>query len=56
MSIPDPDLRIEDFFRLLSNEFDINIYFETRGEFLIKFKDFFGPYLFRSKKGAIDHR
>ena len=40
MSIPDPDLRIEDFFLLLSNEFGMAIDFETRGEFLIKFKDF----------------
>jgi general secretion pathway protein A len=39
-SVPDPDLTLEDFFRLLSNGFGIDIDFETRGEFLIKFKDF----------------
>jgi general secretion pathway protein A len=39
-SIPDPDLAIEDLFRLLSHEFGIDIDFETRGEFLIEFQDF----------------
>ncbi|MBW2468194.1 MAG: Flp pilus assembly complex ATPase component TadA [Deltaproteobacteria bacterium] len=39
-SVPDPDLTIEDFFRLLSSEFGIDIDFETRGEFLIRLKDF----------------
>jgi hypothetical protein len=31
-SIPDPDLAIEDFFRLLSHEFGIDIDFETRDD------------------------
>jgi general secretion pathway protein A len=39
-SIPDPDLSIADFFLLLSKEFNINIDFNTKGEFLIKFENF----------------
>ncbi len=39
-SIPDPDLSIEDFFRLLTHDFGFNIDFKTKGEFLLKFKDF----------------
>lgn len=39
MSIPDFDLGIEDFFRLLADEFGFNIDFETRGQFLLKFKN-----------------
>ena len=39
-SIPDPDLSIADFFLLLSNEFNINLDFDTKGEFLIQFEKF----------------
>jgi len=39
-SIPDPDLSIVDFFLLLSKEFNINIDFDTKGEFLIQFENF----------------
>ena len=39
MSIPAPDLTVKDFFTLLANEFGFNIDFETRGEFLLKFKN-----------------
>jgi general secretion pathway protein A len=39
-SIPDPDLSIFDFFKLLSKEFNINIDFDTKGDFLNQFEDF----------------
>lgn len=39
-SIPDPDLSIIDFFLLLSKEFNIDIDFSTKGEFLIQFGKF----------------
>jgi general secretion pathway protein A len=39
-SIPDPELSIVDFFELLSIEFNINMDFETKGEFLIQFENF----------------
>ena len=39
-SIPYPDLSIDDFFLLLSNEFSINLNFYTKGKFLIQFQDF----------------
>lgn len=39
-TIPDPDLSILDFFRMLSKEFNINIDFNTKGDFLIQFEHF----------------
>ncbi len=39
-TIPDPDLYILDFFNFLSEEFQINKNFETKGAFLIEFKHF----------------
>ena len=39
-SIPDPDLSIVDFFKLLSKEFNINPDFDTKGDFIIQFEDF----------------
>ena len=39
-SIPDPDLSIFDFFKLLSKEFNINLDFDTKGDFLNQFEDF----------------
>jgi general secretion pathway protein A len=39
-SIYDPDLSIFDFFELLSREFNINLDFDTKGEFLNQFEDF----------------
>ena len=39
-SIPDPDLSIADFFLLVSNEFNISLDFDTKGEFLIQFENF----------------
>ena len=39
-TIPDPDLDIIDFCKLLSKEFNINNDFNTKGEFLIQFKHF----------------
>ena len=39
-TIPDPDLEILDFFNFLSDEFQMNKTFETKGAFLIEFKQF----------------
>jgi type II secretory pathway predicted ATPase ExeA len=39
-TIPDPDLEILDFFNFLSEEFQMNKTFETKGSFLIEFKKF----------------
>jgi general secretion pathway protein A len=39
-TIPDPDLDIMDFFRLLAEEFKMNQVFSSKGEFLIQFKQF----------------
>src|SRR5210317_1239351 len=39
-SIPDPDLSNADFFLLLSEEFKLNVDFNTKGEFLIQFENF----------------
>jgi general secretion pathway protein A len=39
-TIPDPDLEILDFFNFLSEEFQMNQTFETKGSFLIEFKQF----------------
>ncbi len=39
-SIPDPDLSILDFFLLLTKEFNLNMDFNTKGEFLIQFENF----------------
>jgi general secretion pathway protein A len=39
-TIPDPDLDIMDFFRLLAEEFKMNKAFFSKGEFLIQFKHF----------------
>jgi general secretion pathway protein A len=39
-TIPDPDLEIMDFFRLLAEEFKMNKVFFSKGEFLIQFKQF----------------
>ena len=39
-TIPDPDLDIMDFFRLLAEEFKMKKAFSSKGEFLIQFKQF----------------
>ena len=39
-TIPDPDLEIMDFFNLLSEEFNMNKVFISKGDFLIEFKQF----------------
>jgi general secretion pathway protein A len=39
-TIPDPDLEIMDFFNLLSDEFNMNKVFISKGDFLIEFKKF----------------
>jgi general secretion pathway protein A len=39
-TIPDPDLEIMDFFNLLSDEFNMNKVFISKGDFLIEFKQF----------------
>jgi len=49
-SIPDSDLGIVDFFLLLSKKFNINIDFDTNGEFLIQFINFlYNTYSERKK-------
>jgi general secretion pathway protein A len=49
-TIPDPDLSILDFFRLLSMEFKIDINLNTREDFLIKFEHFLQNAYSDSKK------
>jgi general secretion pathway protein A len=39
-TIPDPDLEILDFFKLLAEEFNMNKTFTSKGEFLVQFKQF----------------
>jgi general secretion pathway protein A len=39
-TIPDPDLEILDFFKLLSEEFNMDKSFTSKGEFLVQFKHF----------------
>ena len=39
-TIPDPDLEVMDFFNLLSDEFNMNKVFISKGDFLIEFKQF----------------
>jgi general secretion pathway protein A len=39
-TIPDPDLEILDFFNFLSEEFQMNKTFESKGSFLIEFRHF----------------
>ena len=39
-TIPDPDLDVMDFFRLLAEEFKMNKVFFSKGEFLIQFRQF----------------
>jgi general secretion pathway protein A len=39
-TIPDPDLEIMDFFNLLSEEFNMDKVFSSKGDFLIKFEQF----------------
>jgi general secretion pathway protein A len=39
-TIPDPGLDVLDFFRILAVEFNMNTKFSSKGEFLIRFKNF----------------
>jgi len=39
-TVPDPDLEVMDFFNLLAEEFDMNRFFSSKGDFLIQFKQF----------------
>lgn len=39
-TIPDPDLSILDFFKLISKQFNIDIEFNTKGDFLSQFEPF----------------
>jgi general secretion pathway protein A len=49
-TIPDPDLSISDFFRLLSKEFKIDIDLNTKEDFLIKFEHFLQNAYLEGKK------
>ncbi len=51
--IPDPDLSIADFFLLVSNEFNSNMDFETKGAFLIEFKKFLHNSYSKEKKALL---
>jgi general secretion pathway protein A len=52
-SLPDPDLSILDFFLLLSHEFNISIDFDTKGEFLIKFRNFLNSTYSKQNKALL---
>jgi general secretion pathway protein A len=52
-SISDPDLSIVDFFVLLSIEFNINMDFETKGDFLIQFENFLHNTYSERKKALL---
>jgi general secretion pathway protein A len=52
-SIPDPDLSIFDFFKLLSKEFNINIDFDTKGDFLNQFEDFLNNTYSEERKALL---
>jgi general secretion pathway protein A len=49
-TIPDPDLEILDFFNFLSEEFQMNKTYETKGNFLIEFKRFLHCMKFINQK------
>ena len=50
-AIPDPDLEVIDFFNILSAEFQMNKTFDSKGEFLIEFKNFL--YEIYAEKGKV---
>ena len=52
-TLPDPDLRISDFFKLLSKEFNIDIDFDTKGDFLIQFEHFLYNTYSEEKKALL---
>jgi general secretion pathway protein A len=52
-SLPDPDLSILDFFLLLSKEFNFNMDFDTKGEFLIQFQNFLNNTYSKRKKALL---
>ena len=52
-TIPDPDLSISDFFRLLSKEFKIDIDLSTKEDFLIKFEHFLHNVYSKGKKALL---
>ena len=52
-SIPDPDLSIVDFFKLLSKDFNINLDFDTKGDFIIQFEDFLHNTYSEEKKALL---
>ena len=52
-SIPDPDLSIVDFFKLLSKEYNINLNFDTKGDFIIQFEAFLHNTYSEEKKALL---
>lgn len=52
-SIPDPDLSIVDFFKLLSKNFNINLDFDTKGDFIIQFENFLHNTYSEEKKALL---
>ena len=51
--IPDPDLSILDFFKLISRQFNINIDFNTKGDFLNQFEPFLYNIFSEQKKALL---
>jgi general secretion pathway protein A len=52
-TLPDPDLDVIDFFKMLSKELNINTDFNTKGEFLIQFENFLQNTYSEEKKALL---
>jgi len=52
-SIPDPDLSIVDFFKLLSKSFHISLNFDTKADFIIQFENFLHNTYSEEKKALL---
>ena len=52
-TIPDPDLSILDFFKIISKQFKLNIDFDTKGDFLNQFEPFLHNTFSEQKKALL---
>ena len=52
-TIPDPDLSSLDFFKLIAKQFNINIEFDTKGDFLNQFEPFLYETFSDQKKAVL---
>ena len=52
-TIPDPDLSTLDFFKLIAKQFNINIEFDTKGDFLNQFEPFLYETFSEQKKAVL---